>query len=131
MTMRSNNSGFTLVEVMVALLIVAVAISALLFRMMTNIDNTAYLRDKAIAQWVAMNQLTELRLRNRHSNSVPDREQEGSEQQLGHEWYWRAVPKKTAAEGFVQIAVAVYQQRDDQEPLVTVTGLLDQYHREQ
>ena len=43
-----KKNGFTLVEVMVALLVTAMAISALSFQMAGNIDNIAYLRDKTV-----------------------------------------------------------------------------------
>ena len=40
--------GFTLVEVMVALLIVAIALPALLTALYRQADDTAYLRDKVL-----------------------------------------------------------------------------------
>ena len=45
--------GFTLIEVMVALTVVAVTLPALLFLLSQQIDGTAYLRDRSVAQWVA------------------------------------------------------------------------------
>ena len=54
--------GFTLVEVMVALAIVAIALPALLMALYQQIDDTAYLRDKTLAYMVAENKLAEIRL---------------------------------------------------------------------
>ena len=54
--------GFTLVEVMVALAVVAVALPALLTTLYQQADDTAYLRDKALAHMVAANRLQETRL---------------------------------------------------------------------
>ena len=54
--------GFTLVEVMVALMVIAIALPALLKALYQQVDGTAYLRDKSIAQWVANNKLAENRI---------------------------------------------------------------------
>lgn len=124
----ARESGFTLVEVMVALLIVAVAISALLFQMMSNIDNTAYLRDKTIAHWVALNQLELVYLENQNTNLLIDRERRGSEKMAGREWFWRIKPLQSLADGFVQLQVTVRLSEDEESSIVTVMGLIDSYH---
>ena len=125
---QCGHSGFTLVEVMVSLLIVATAISALLVQMMGNVDSTAYLRDKTIAHWVALNQLELAYLENRHSNQLIDRERSGSEEMAGREWYWTITPKKTAADDFLQLEVSVRADENDDSALVTVIGLIDRFH---
>lgn len=122
--------GFTLVEVMVALLIVAVAISSLLFQMMSTVDNTAYLRDKTIAHWVALNQLELIYLENRHTKQLLRRERSGEETMGTRQWYWTAKPLAMGndTEGFQQIQVAVRSNENDESSLVSVTGLIDIYH---
>lgn len=47
---RNQHCGFTLIEVMVALTVVAVTLPALLFLLSQQIDGTAYLRDRSVAQ---------------------------------------------------------------------------------
>jgi general secretion pathway protein I len=54
--------GFTLIEVLVALAIVAVALAAGLRAATSLSDNAARLSDVTLAQWCADNHLTELRL---------------------------------------------------------------------
>jgi general secretion pathway protein I len=124
----SGRRGFTLVEVMVALAIVAVAISALLVQIMGNVDSIGYLRDKAVAQWVALNQLELVYLENNHSNKLISRERSGIETMGGRDWYWKIKPKQTAADGFLQMQVSVRANEDDESALVTVNGLIDRYH---
>ncbi len=126
---QSTSGGFTLIEVMVSLVIVATAISALLVRMMSNVDSTAYLRDKTIAHWVAMNQLELVYLENQNTNQLIDRERSGDEEMAGRTWHWKIKPRKTAAEGFLQLEVSVKTNEDDESALVTVMGLIDQYHK--
>jgi general secretion pathway protein I len=54
--------GFTLIEVVVAFVIVVLAVSALLGAVTSSASNTAFLRDKTFAEWVALNKLTETRV---------------------------------------------------------------------
>lgn len=123
-----NRYGFTLVEVMVALIIISTAVSALLVQIMSNIDSSAYLRDKTIAHWVALNQLEMVYLENEHTNRLITSERSGHEEMAGREWFWRLTPKKTANDGFVQLQVTVSLSEEDDSALVTVMGMIDRYH---
>ncbi len=60
MTRRAR--GFTLVEVLVALMIVAMGLAALMVAVSGTARTSGYLRDKTLAQWIALNRLSELRL---------------------------------------------------------------------
>ncbi|MGO9632382.1 MAG: type II secretion system minor pseudopilin GspI [Steroidobacteraceae bacterium] len=59
---RSPNRGFTLVEVLVALMIVAIGLAALMSAVSGTARTSGYLRDKTLAQWIALNRLAEVRL---------------------------------------------------------------------
>jgi general secretion pathway protein I len=122
--------GFTLVEVMVALMIVSVAVSSLLFQMVSTIDSTVSLRDQTVAHWVALNQLELVYLENQNTNKLPTDESSGSEEMAGREWFWKIKPVKTANQNFLQLSVSVYTEEDDEDSsVIVVTGLLDQFHR--
>jgi general secretion pathway protein I len=54
--------GFTLVEVLVALMVVALSLAALMSSVSSAARGSEYLRDKTIAQWIAMNRIVEARL---------------------------------------------------------------------
>jgi general secretion pathway protein I len=54
--------GFTLVEVLVALMIVALGLGALMVAVNGTARTSGYLRDKTLAQWIALNRLSEVRL---------------------------------------------------------------------
>jgi general secretion pathway protein I len=58
--MRSR--GFTLVEVLVALLVVVMGMAALMIAVSSTARTSGVLRDKTIAQWIALNRLAEIRL---------------------------------------------------------------------
>jgi general secretion pathway protein I len=58
----SPSRGFTLVEVLVALMIVAMGLAALMVAVSGTARTSGYLRDKTLAQWMALNRLSEVRL---------------------------------------------------------------------
>jgi general secretion pathway protein I len=59
---RSQTGGFTLIEVMVALAIVAIALAAGSRAASAVVGTSQRLNDVVLAQWCADNQLTEMRL---------------------------------------------------------------------
>ena len=118
-------SGFTLVEVMVALAVVAVALPALLFALYQQVDTTAYLRDKSMAHAVAANKLTELRLLSRAQQGL-FRGSDGGVAEMGdRDWYWWIYSQPTEVEQFyrVEIKVALEETARD-TPLYTLVAFL-------
>lgn len=65
--------GFTLVEVLVALMVVALALAALMSAVSSAARGSEYLRDKTIAQWIAMNRIVEVRLNVRKFGDAGDK----------------------------------------------------------
>lgn len=59
---RRRDAGFTLVEVLVALIIVAIGLAALMITVSSTARTSGTLRDKTLAQWMALNRLSEVRL---------------------------------------------------------------------
>jgi general secretion pathway protein I len=51
-----------LVEVLVALMIVAMGLAALMITVSSTARTSGYLRDKTLAQWMALNRISEVRL---------------------------------------------------------------------
>jgi general secretion pathway protein I len=58
----ARTRGFTLVEVLVALMIVAMGLAALMITVSSTARTSGYLRDKTLAQWMALNRISEVRL---------------------------------------------------------------------
>jgi len=128
-TERGRARGFTLVEVLVAVAIVALAVTGILVAMMRQIDGTAYLREKLFAHWVALNRMELAVVANTQSNELPHDTVTGSEDMAGRTWYWRAQPKSTANPGAVQLEITVSSQEGRDAPvLASVTAILDRFH---
>jgi general secretion pathway protein I len=117
--------GFTLVEVMVALAIVAIALPALLMSLYQQIDDTAYLRDKTLAYMVAENKLAEIRLVISSTRNLSAGKDSGLSSMAGRDWYWWVETKTTEVAKFfrVDIAVALDEQQQEQ-PLYTLTAFM-------
>jgi general secretion pathway protein I len=80
--------GFTLIEVLIALVIVALGLSALLETLGSAADTSTWLRDKTFAQWIGFNQLAALRL----SGTMPTNgTTDGDLDYAGRHWRWRQV----------------------------------------
>ena len=114
--------GFTLIEVMVALAVIAIALPALLFAINTAVDGTAMLKEKAVAGWVAENKITELRIRNLHNQYVPTAVSNGEEEMAGQQWFWQIKPEKTPVDKFMRIEVSVWKDKKEDDPLLIATG---------
>ena len=88
MPLNRLERGFTLIEVMVALAVVAVALPALLMTLSQQLDSVRYLEDRSHAQWVAANRLAELRLVSQARGSLQAGLIAGEEELAGRKWYW-------------------------------------------
>jgi general secretion pathway protein I len=107
----SAQRGFTLIEVLVALVIVALGMSALLESLGSAADTATWLRDKTVAQWIGFNQLSLTRL----AASLPSPGTTAGElDYAGRHWRWRQEVTAMGFPGVYQIDVKV-------EPALTTT----------
>ncbi len=103
---RHRSSGFTLLEVLVALVIVALGMSALLETLTQSARNIGALRDKTVAEWIALNQLALARL---NLNAPPVGTTQGDVQNCANgNWHWQQQVNAVAAvPGLLSITVSV------------------------
>ena len=120
----SRNRAFTLVEVMVALAVVAIAVPALLLTLSQQIDGTRYLQDRIQAQWIAANRLAELRLVAAANGTLQTGLITGSEEMAGRIWYWWSESEGTQVPGFFRYEVTV---SDSEDGFTTPLHVLDGY----
>jgi general secretion pathway protein I len=116
--------GFTLIEVLVALAIVGLAVPSLLFLVKQQLDSEAHFRDKVYSQWVASNQLTELRISNRVKGTVPKGRNSGEQEMAGRTWYWRSVTEETTEKGFFKLEVSAGLDKNQENNLVSLVTYL-------
>jgi len=116
---NKRSTGFTLIEVMVALTIIAISLGALLSTSGTQASSVTYLKQKTLAHWVAVNELTQIRIAKEFPNLG---DKKGSVTMANHEWYWVRTTKKTEDENARQITFTLYADKDYQQNLTSLIG---------
>ena len=115
-----SERGFTLVEVLVALAIVALSLAAIAATMSQMLDAANSLRDRTYASWIAQNKIAEMRL----ANVLPEVSTTSGEVDYGNAtWEWRAVVSETGVENFMRVDVSVSHVGDEYVAR-TVTGFI-------
>ena len=114
--------GFTLIEVVVALAIVAIGMLAVFRAIGDTAANVGYLRDRTLAGWIADNRITEIRL----SGEFPAvDETRGQLEFAGRAWHWVAVVSQTPVAGLRRIDVSVRRDGDREDSaLATLSGFI-------
>ncbi len=101
---RRHLAGFTLIEVLVALMIVALGMGALLSALNTAAGNTIRLREQTFATWVGLNQLALTRLK----QVFPSRGKTERDVEFANiRWHWQQQVEDMQIPGLKRITVAV------------------------
>ena len=118
--MPPYQKGFTLIEVMVALAIAAIALGGLTVAVSQMIIGSASMTQRTYASWIAQNRIAELRL----ANVVPEVDTTTSELQYANfEWQLVTTVSETGVENLYRIDVEVSLAGDD-DPMGLVTGFI-------
>lgn len=119
---RVAQTGFTLLEILIALVILALSLSATIKAVSDFTLNQAYLRDRTMAIWVARNVMVE------HHVEAPwpkPGERKGSMDMSSREWRWLARYSGTDEADLLRIDIEVRpQDSEDEEPLAVLSGFL-------
>ncbi len=114
-------NGFTLLEVMVALVIIAITLGAIVEGNTASIRNAQHLKNKTIALLIANNQLVTTRI----GKSWPRVSQTtGEETSANQEWYWKQKVIKTDDPLLRRIDIDVSLNDDRDYVLYHLTGFM-------
>lgn len=118
----ARQAGFTLIEVVVAMAIVALGLMAVFRVVNDTVNNAAYLRERTFAAWIADNRLAEMRL----AAELPSvDETEGRVEFAGQPWRWTATVSQTPVANLRRIDVRVRRETDPPDTsLAQLTGFV-------
>ncbi|HEU5467789.1 MAG TPA: type II secretion system minor pseudopilin GspI [Steroidobacteraceae bacterium] len=119
---RRNSRGFTLIEVVVALAILGVGMLAVFKTIGDTVHNVDALRDRSLAEWIADNRITEIRV----SGEMPSVEETAGEVEFaGRRWHWLTKVSQTQVQGLRRIDVSVRRDDDpENSSIVTLSGFV-------
>jgi general secretion pathway protein I len=115
--MTRGAEGFSLIEAMVALAVLAIATVGLVRTVETHIDATRSLERRAAAMWVAENRLAEIEL------GAPEANRDAVAM-LGEEWRVAVTRSGTDDPEIERIHIDVYPARET-SPLASLDGFVD------
>jgi general secretion pathway protein I len=112
--------GFTLIEVMIAMMIIAIAFTAILKATEDALSSSTHLQSRIVAHWVAEEILIAAEV---GSLILPseNRNLNGVTLMLGQQYQWVVTNQPTNDKDIHQLTVSVTQ---NQQPLYTLTGSL-------
>ena len=118
-----KTKGFTLIEVMVALAIIAIALAALIKASGNHTRSAAYLKSKTLAHYVALNEVARLQI----ENAWPDLGTKKDDTEMaGIIWYWTREVEKTMDESgnIRSLKFNIYQGEDREYSLARVQAFI-------
>lgn len=120
---NKRQNGFTLIEVLVALVVVGLALPALLTRMQSILDHTGYINTKTYAYWLAENKMQELIITQKlQGDVVKTKKKQDTEEFAGQNWYWKIEIEETPLEKMHRVEISVGLEED--KTLANLSGFL-------
>ena len=123
MVIIKRQQAFTLIEVLIAMVVLAMSLLAAI-KVATEVTNSAiHMQDKTIAQWVAMNKVTEMRLQTTWPSVGRSN---GNVEMASRSWHWQMEIRNTEDQDVrrLEVAVSPESEKDDETPTVLITAFL-------
>lgn len=124
--LQSKHKGFTLLETLVALAILAISLAAVMRASAAATNHAEAMRLRIVADWVAQNRLAQHAAR---GDFLPVGIQNGEETQAGVRLLWKEEISVTPNPAFRRIEVSVYAANEPESALRRISSFLVQQRR--
>lgn len=121
-----SQRGFTLLESLVALAILAIAMAAVLRATSASTSHVDALRQRLLADWVAQNRIA---LHAARGDWLPIGIQQGEDTQAGFKFVWQEKISTTPNPSFRRIEINVASIEDSKHTLRNLNGYLVEFPR--
>ena len=112
--------GFSLIEVLVALVVLTVGVTAALSLSARNIDNAHDLENRTIAHWVAQNELARMTIQPESING----DSQGVVNMASRDWFWEREVEQTLDDTINRVTIRVYSDEERSFFITQLTGYL-------
>ena len=116
-----KSSGFTLIEIMIAMVIVSVGVVSVMGAVQVNAQIASELDRKLIANWVVSNRFAEIRHDSKLKNVSAGKDSE-SIKMGGYEWSVRATIEESELDRVFVVTVEAFDKNDDKTPVTSMTS---------
>ncbi len=114
---RPHEHGFSLIEALVALAVLAIATVGLIRAVESHVDSTRAMERRAAAMWVAENRLAEIQLAD--PAAAPETEL------LGQPWRVAVARTRTEDAGIDKVRIQVFARDAERTPLASLDGFVE------
>lgn len=122
---RKLIDGFTLLEVLVALAVVAIALGAAVRLSGNIIDGTQGIKERTLGRWIAQNEINK-RLLAANANNPPALGAKNGETTMGGiRFRWQEDVSSTEDQSYRRIEVRVYNEQDQDFAVASVIGYIN------
>jgi len=123
-----KSSGFTLIEVMIALAIFAIVSTTLIKNATQTVSQSRIIQERSMAQWIAESEMQTLRLQPRTQENFPSQGTNLISQVMGGREWQVEVDVRTTENALVRrVEITVFDEQDLDTPLANLSGFLGRY----
>jgi general secretion pathway protein I len=119
--MTRSHSGFTLIEILIALAILAIALAAAGRATGSAADGARILKQRTLAGWVAQNRLNEEMIKRSFPSAGV---QNGDATQAGQTFTWQQTTSETENPKFRKVEIKVAAKGDESHVVASLIGYL-------
>ena len=120
-SLKKSFAGFTLLEVLVAMVIFGTTVTFLLRNINDQQRAHVDIGIKTVAHWVALNKMAEVRIDGKWPNTGVTR---GEAEMRGRTWYWLQTVTKTTEKDLRQVEIEVRYEESDEHPATRFVGFI-------